>query len=299
MRFASEALAAFACNEAGMPFLKDIIKLFEHPGAVIHLLLMKGILKDPPVCPVCDTTMDFKSSIYVPRSTPLELKPADRIGRDCYKWRCTKRHCEGRNTSKSILKNSVFEGIKVQPHTLLAQMYHYLRGEERKNMIMYVDTTKNTITMHNRLVRLIIGKDLEGSEYKIGGPGIQIQVDESKFGRKFKHNRGMRGDKENALDLWVIGGIESEPRPMEKKRRAFAILCANRNKLTINEVFRKNVAPGTHVVTDGWKGYFDLKYLEDCDFTHTVVNHTECFKDPETGAHTNTQEGKPKCVLCL
>ena len=141
------------------------------------------------------------------------------------------------------------------------------------------------------MLRLIAGEELRAKPRKVGGPGIQLQADEAWFGRKFKHHRGMRGDPETALTIWVVGGIETKLRECEKKRRAFAVMVANRNKPTLNQIFRDNVAPGTEIVTDGWKGYNDLSQLEGCDFTHSVVNHTENFTDPDTGHHTNTQEG--------
>ena len=46
--------------------------------------------------------------------------------------------------------------------------------------------------------------------------------------------------------------------------------------------------PGTIIVTDCWKGYNNL---EELGFTHLKVNHSETFKDPITGACTNTAEG--------
>jgi hypothetical protein len=39
-------------------------------------------------------------------------------------------------------------------------------------------------------------------KHKIGGPGIIIEVDESKFGRR-KYNRGHRVE-----GVWVMGGVE-------------------------------------------------------------------------------------------
>ena len=42
------------------------------------------------------------------------------------------------------------------------------------------------------------------------------------------------------------------------------------------------------MITDGWKGYVDLRMLFS---EHEVVNHSLYYKDPITNAHTNTIEG--------
>ncbi|KCZ77845.1 hypothetical protein H311_01137, partial [Anncaliia algerae PRA109] len=47
--------------------------------------------------------------------------------------------------------------------------------------------------------------NLNKTEIKIGGPGIQVQLDESKFGKR-KYNRGRRIE-----GVWVFGGVEKTP----------------------------------------------------------------------------------------
>lgn len=236
MRFPSDTLHAFTCDAAGLPLYREISSFFESPGAVIHFLLNQGIFKEPPFCQVCGNQLNFKCSIFKAKSTPLEFKHKDDIKSECYRWRCNKRSCDGRSKSYSMMNGSVFEGMRKLPHVVLLEWYQYMRGEQNKHMIHYVDTTKNTLTAHHRMVRLIAEEDLRASPKKIGGPGIEIQVDESKFGRKFKHHRGKRGDKENAVDIWVVGGIESKIREYEQKRRSFAVVCFNRNKKTLNVI---------------------------------------------------------------
>ena len=42
------------------------------------------------------------------------------------------------------------------------------------------------------------------------------------------------------------------------------------------------------MITDGWKGYVDLRMLFS---EHEVVTHSLHYKDPITNSHTNTIEG--------
>ena len=62
--------------------------------------------------------------------------------------------------------------------------------------------------------------------------------------------------------------------------------------MTLHNAIKKFVRPGTTIVSDGWKGYNGLDQLQGFDYTHDVVNHSKHYKDPVTGKHTNTIEGK-------
>ena len=61
----------------------------------------------------------------------------------------------------------------------------------------------------------------------------------------------------------------------------------------MEEMILRHVLPGTTVVTDCWRGYNSLDSL---GYTHMKVNHSQCFKDDETGACTNTVEGTNNAI---
>ena len=48
--------------------------------------------------------------------------------------------------------------------------------------------------------------------------------------------------------------------------------------------------PGTTIISDKWRAYSGIESLSQ-NYNHLQVNHSENFKDPETGAHTNTIDG--------
>ena len=62
----------------------------------------------------------------------------------------------------------------------------------------------------------------------------------------------------------------------------------NRTKDTLLEIIKRWVRPGSIIMSDGWSAY---KCLQNNGFNHLVVNHSNEYKDPLTGAHTNTIEG--------
>uniref|UniRef100_A0A5S6QED8 DDE_Tnp_IS1595 domain-containing protein n=1 Tax=Trichuris muris TaxID=70415 RepID=A0A5S6QED8_TRIMR len=84
-------------------------------------------------------------------------------------------------------------------------------------------------------------------------------------------------------------------------RLSFSKLCAkfvddelaavkfmqNRSAATLISVIKENVAAGSTVVTDEWRGCYGLA---DEHYTHLRVNHWINFVDPVSGAHTQTVE---------
>jgi hypothetical protein len=61
-----------------------------------------------------------------------------------------------------------------------------------------------------------------------------------------------------------------------------------RDRRTLSFYTTKSVLKGSSICTDFWKGY---KGLDDLDYKHATVNHSNFFKDPVTKVHTNTIEG--------
>ncbi|XP_044167485.1 uncharacterized protein LOC122951546 [Acropora millepora] len=110
---------------------------------------------------------------------------------------------------------------------------------------------------------------------KIGGPGKLVQIDESKIGKR-KYHRGHVVEGQ-----WVFGGIE------EDSRKSFIETVENRTEETLLNLIREWVAPGTVIVSDGWKAYANLwKH----GYIHKTVNHSIEFVNKE-GFHTNKIEG--------
>ncbi|KAF8772021.1 hypothetical protein HNY73_019370 [Argiope bruennichi] len=85
----------------------------------------------------------------------------------------------------------------------------------------------------------------------------------------------------------VIGGVGSTVEIDESK---FGKMKYGRGRTSeeLVSVLKEWVLPGTEIISDCWKAYDCLK---DEGFTHLQVQQNLHFKDPETGAHTNTIEG--------
>ncbi|GFU17231.1 DDE_Tnp_IS1595 domain-containing protein [Trichonephila clavipes] len=108
----------------------------------------------------------------------------------------------------------------------------------------------------------------EGSMLR--GPDVIVELDENMFGKR-KYNRGKRVN-----GTWVFGGIEKS-----SNKCSFHVV-QDRSKDILLHSIKSNIKEGTTVISD---------CLEDEGFLPLSVNHSMHFKDPETGAQTNSIEG--------
>lgn len=95
----------------------------------------------------------------------------------------------------------------------------------------------------------------------IGGNGIIVEIDESKFGKRKYH----RGDRVEGV--WVVGGVERT-----EERKVFLTTVTNRNSNTMEDIIRKFVAPGSIIHTDCWAAYNMIERMED-DVEHQLNLH--------------------------
>jgi len=126
--------------------------------------------------------------------------------------------------------------------------------------------------------RQLLENSIPESACVIGGEGVIVEIDECKIAkRKFHRGHFVEG-------AWVVGGVERT-----EERRIFMVEVENRNAETLAEVISTYVAPGSIIHTDCWRGYSFLSQFDRIE--HRTVNHSEFFRDPETGVHSNTIEG--------
>ena len=110
---------------------------------------------------------------------------------------------------------------------------------------------------------------------KIGGPGKLVQIDESKIGKRKYHRKHV------VEGQWVFGGIEGD------SRKSFIVTVEDRSEDTLLALIKEWIAPGTTIVSDGWKAYANLSKH---GYIHKTVNHSLEFVNEE-GFHTNKIEG--------
>ena len=102
-----------------------------------------------------------------------------------------------------------------------------------------------------------------------------MEIDESKFGKR-KYHRGHHVEGQ-----WVFGGYE------RGSGQVFMVAVEERGRDTLLPIIKEWIEPGTTIISDYWKAY---DCLNDNGYRHLKVNHSLCFEDPDTGAHTNAIE---------
>ncbi|KII64825.1 hypothetical protein RF11_03329 [Thelohanellus kitauei] len=190
------------------------------------------------------------------------------------------------STNVSIRKGAFLDNSHLWVQEILILCCIFARGKYDYESIKYEchlrdDSTflsSRTISDWLTFIREVcIHAVLKISDGKIGGPGLTVEVDEAKFGRrKFNVGRVIDGK-------WVVGGICRETKDV------FLVPCHDnkRNGLALVEITTQNVNPGSLIITDCWKGY---EGLTQEGWDHLTVNHSYNFVDPFTEAHTQNIE---------
>lgn len=204
--------------------------------------------------------------------------------KDCIVWRCRKIHKVYLNerihikkdVKVTIRENTWLENSKLTLEEIVLILYCWSNNYTNEQIAHEVRCSTNTITSWSTFLRdSCISNMLDYSE-AIGGPGIDVEIDESKFGKR-KYYKGHQVEGQ-----WIFGGRESKD-----KSKIFMVPVADRKKETLEKLIRKYIKPGSIIHSDCWKAY---KHLNKLGYQHVTVNHSKHFKDPSSGACTNRIE---------
>ena len=301
-------------RKPGLPTDEEINKICASEESTLDFLWENGVLVDyrktdpttrlKPKCPFCKTgTVSVKEK-----------------GKKT--WRCNNRK-ECPKKQWSFFYGSFFYNAQLKCNDILRLCWKQLAGVSYTSSYNLSKHASSTITNYYAFVRQLV---VEGSIMKDGdtmrqiggvdadGQPIKVQIDEILFG-KSKYNRGRVAD-----GVWVFGGVEYID---HRVRGWFAVLVDDRKKTTLLPLIRKYIAPGSHVISDGWAAYKKIKDMKTIAFTdvhegmylnddrdyeqlaleiamfdeqplyakHDMVNHSENFVDPTTKEHTNACKG--------
>ena len=103
-----------------------------------------------------------------------------------------------------------------------------------------------------------------------------VEIDESLFGKRQKHNKGRRTER-----VWIFGLAQ------RKSRKTFFTLVKDRTSETLLSIIKEKVEPGVMIYHDDWAAY---NKLNEHGYDHGIVVHSREFIS-ESGVCTNTIEG--------
>jgi hypothetical protein len=113
--------------------------------------------------------------------------------------RCTLRMCR---KEVAIFRDTILHRSRSDPITVLKILKYWVYKTSSGYIAGYLGLNKNTVSSYLRRMRNFLEERYLDSLPIIGRPGIIVEVDESKFGKR-KYNRGHGVD-----GVWVLGMVE-------------------------------------------------------------------------------------------
>jgi len=247
-------------RDKGIPKWDDIKHIFESEEATVKFLIDEKILDIPTHCPRC------KEPIRAPNKTKIR----------CQRQQCRLHH--GEEWTQSIFKGSFFENARGGKCMILLFLYHWLCGCSTDALATLTGWGSQKVTEWMKSIHQLIATVILNDDIQLGGPGVNVYIDESKFGKR-KYNKGHRVE-----GAWVFGGVDDT-------RKVFALVVEKRNAKTLIPLIKKFIAKGSNIISDYHGGYNTIAMLKGYNYTHERVNHSKWYVDPITGVNTNPIEG--------
>ena len=260
------------CDNCSWPYGFTYAKFYDKDDLAIYVFRQHGVLPSVVQCPHCGN--DCKLHSYASSTSKVSLR-----------WRCQKTYeCPVGSGKRKLCnyyisdrKGTFLEKCHLPPWKLMLFINHFLsKYFDYELFLDEFDLSKTTIADWRSFCSEVCISAM-AEQTAIGGPGKIVEIDESHFG-KAKYGRGRK-----LSDIWVFGGIERE------STRKFAVPLTGefseadsrrRDKATLLPLIEKYILPGTLIMSDGWKAYEDIALIEGRNYTHKVINHSECYVDP-------------------
>lgn len=212
-------------------------------------------------------------------------------------FRCRKCQAGGRKGEWSRNEGTWFEQVRLDYVSMFSLLYSYAHRESYEKAVLesrVLDDAEATMVSENTVCdwyqycrETCVSQQirLEESTGQIGGEGIIVQIDESKFDKR-KYNVGRRVEGH-----WVLGMIADGSEDLRLE------LCPDNHRSAddLIPIIQKHVAPGSIIHTDAWKAYGTLGQH---GYTHRVVNHSDPDSPwvTEDGVHTQRIESQWRVV---
>jgi transposase len=191
-------------------------------------------------------------------------------------WRCNKKDCK---KTYGSLYGSVFDGSKLSILNIVDLLWLYSYRFTYDQIQHETTLTAQTIATYFFMFKskLVQQLDLFKEGWDITENQI-FEVDETHlFSRRDARGQILRGES-----YWVMGifcRLDKKCKIRITRRRNAEILC---------QFIRDHIPQGATVVTDGWRGYLQLRRL---GYTHHTINHSRKFVNAlNPTVHTNNIE---------
>jgi transposase-like protein len=238
-----------------IPAISTLINILFNENNCIEFLRTNEVFYTSRRCEDCEISMNYYESQRA--------------------WKCPKKSCR---KTISLRANSFFSNSRLKCCQIMHLAYLWLTKASASSAILQTGQSEHSICDYYKYFRQLVSSFPTQETQMIGGQDVVVQIDEAKMGKR-KYHQGHRVD-----GVWLVGGVELTP-----ARKTFFVPVEDRSAATILPILDRYVAPGSIVVTDCWKAYASIQ--KELEMLHFTVNHSQTFRDPISGAHTNNIEG--------
>jgi transposase-like protein len=239
--------------------LQQAIQYFADPDNCLSYLIARR-WKDGVVCPTCESkNVSFVASRRV--------------------WQCKTRHPKAQF---SIKVGTIFEDSPIGLDKWLTAMWmvaNCKNGISSWEVSRSLGVTQKSAWFMLQRIRLAMQGKNSG---KLGGPGSEVEVDETFIGGKARNmHRSKRArviTGTGGKDKTVVMGM------MERGGNVRAVVVDNRRRSELQKQVREHVEAGAALYSDELKSYEGLS----AEYEHAVINHAVEYVNGNI--HTNGME---------
>lgn len=116
--------------------------------------------------------------------------------------------------------------------TILKIIRYWFSNAPNNSTAEQLGIDKNAVTNYLKKAANLVGSNYYNSLKMVGGPGIVVEVDESKFGKRKYHRR------HHVDGCWVLGMVERTP-----ERRIVVIVVPDRKANTLIAILKRYIHP--------------------------------------------------------
>jgi transposase-like protein len=239
--------------------LQSAIQYFADPDNCLSYLIARR-WKDGVVCPICESkNVSFVASRRV--------------------WQCKTRHPK---SQFSIKVGTILEDSPIGLDKWLTAMWmvaNCKNGVSSWEVHRSLGVTQKSAWFMLQRIRLAMQGKNSG---KIGGPGSEVEVDETFIGGKARNmHRSKRArviTGTGGKDKTVVMGM------LERGGNVRAVVVENRRRTELHKQVREHVEAGAALYSDELKSYEGLS----AEYEHAVINHAVEYVNGNI--HTNGME---------
>ncbi len=228
--------------------LQEAILYFADADNCLNYLVARR-WKNGVVCPTCE-------------SKNVSFVPSRRV------WQCKTRHAKAQF---SIKVGTIFEDSPIGLDKWLTAMWmvaNCKNGVSSWEVHRSLGVTQKSAWFMLQRIRLAMQGENSG---KVGGPGSEVEVDESFIGGKARNMHKARRAKMRHYgrgdDKAIVMGM------LERSGRVHARVIKDRKRDALHSVLAEVVDPGTLVYTDEHTGYMGIESV----YVHKTVDHLRSY----------------------